>query len=399
MVEIDPGNPGDPGTKHTALGRFRHEAVAVRARAGEPLIVYSGCDRRGGHLYRFVGRGVVRDPADRGNSAFLADGRLEAARFEPDGTGRWIPLEPSTRLDPFLPSRFKAAGLQAPVLLPNPDRNQAGGVPFDDDVAIGAYVERFATLADLYPGSGLAQQGAILIDAHLAANAVGATPAARPEDTDLDPLTGDLLIAYTSGSPDREGGADPAVFGGPAGEPAWPHGFVMRLSDNLADGRFQWLMAATGGEPWAGGLGFTNPDNLALDRLGNLWMVTDRHGASSATDVFGNNSCWVLPRHGPGAGEAFCFATGPMEAELCGLALDAEERSLFLAVQHPGEIHGTRGARMEEFQAFTLRDRSGARFAQLRRVPKGSNWPAQAPGRPPRPGVVVFRRRNGGTLL
>jgi secreted PhoX family phosphatase len=399
MVEIDPGNPGDPGTKHTALGRFRHEAVAVRARAGEPLIVYSGCDRRGGHLYRFVGRGVVRDPADRGNSAFLADGRLEAARFEPDGTGRWIPLEPSTRLDPFLPSRFKAAGLQAPVLLPNPDRNQAGGVPFDDDVAIGAYVERFATLADLYPGSGLAQQGAILIDAHLAANAVGATPAARPEDTDLDPLTGDLLIAYTSGSPDREGGADPAVFGGPAGEPAWPHGFVMRLSDNLADGRFQWRMAATGGEPWAGGLGFTNPDNLALDRLGNLWMVTDRHGASSATDVFGNNSCWVLPRHGPGAGEAFCFATGPMEAELCGLALDAEERSLFLSVQHPGEIHGTRGAGMEEFQAFTLRDRSGARFEQLRRVPKGSNWPAQAPGRPPRPGVVVIRRRNGGTLL
>lgn len=63
MVEIDPADPGDPGTKHTSLGRFRHEAVAVRAEAGAPLVVYSGCDRRGGHLYRFVSSAVVRDPS------------------------------------------------------------------------------------------------------------------------------------------------------------------------------------------------------------------------------------------------------------------------------------------------------------------------------------------------
>ncbi|MEB3319877.1 MAG: alkaline phosphatase PhoX, partial [Cyanobium sp.] len=52
MVEIDPRRPERPLVKHTALGRFRHEAVAVRARTGEPLVVYSGCDRHGGHLYR-----------------------------------------------------------------------------------------------------------------------------------------------------------------------------------------------------------------------------------------------------------------------------------------------------------------------------------------------------------
>ena len=401
MVEIDPADPSDFGTKHTALGRFRHEAVAVRAVAGQPLVAYSGCDRRGGHLYRFVSTAVVNDPRDKRNSALFSQGRLEVARFSADGTGTWIPLLPSTPLDPFLPSGFAAVGVRVPVMLPNPDRLQAGGRPFSSDAEVMDYARRYTTLAALYPGSGEEQQGAILIDAHLAANAVGGTPTARPEDTDLDPTTGDLLIAFTSGSPDGEGAADPALFKGPRGEPSWPHGFVMRLSESgpRADGRFRWRMVATGGEPWAGGLGFTNPDNLALDRAGNLWMVTDRSSGSSATDLFGNNSCWVLPRQGAAAGEALCFATGPMECELCGLALDPEERTLFLAVQHPGEANGTHRVGKEEFQAFTLRDRTGARFSQLRQVPLGSNWPSGAPGRPPRPGVVMIRRLDGSALL
>lgn len=107
-------------------------------------------------------------------------------------------------------------------MLPNPDRLQAGGVTFTGDAEVQAYAQRFPTLAALYPGAGEEQLGAILIDAHLAANAVGATPTARPEDTDLDPVTGDLLIAFTSGSPDAEGGADPAMFQGPRGSRAGP---------------------------------------------------------------------------------------------------------------------------------------------------------------------------------
>jgi secreted PhoX family phosphatase len=50
IVEIDPANPDDYGTKHTWLGRYRHEAVGIRVEAGKPLAFYSGCDRRGGHL-------------------------------------------------------------------------------------------------------------------------------------------------------------------------------------------------------------------------------------------------------------------------------------------------------------------------------------------------------------
>jgi secreted PhoX family phosphatase len=57
MVEVDPANPDDYGTKHTWLGRFRHEAVAFLAQTVQPLAVYSGCDRRGGHVYKFVSGG------------------------------------------------------------------------------------------------------------------------------------------------------------------------------------------------------------------------------------------------------------------------------------------------------------------------------------------------------
>jgi secreted PhoX family phosphatase len=95
MVEIDPGQPERPLVKHTALGRFRHEAVAVRARAGEPLVVYSGCDRHGGHLYRFVSEALVRDPADPANSRLLERGQLDpAAAGHPGRSPAPGPLRP-----------------------------------------------------------------------------------------------------------------------------------------------------------------------------------------------------------------------------------------------------------------------------------------------------------------
>ena len=234
MVEVDPRRPERTAVKHTALGRFRHEAVAVRARAGEPLVVYSGCDRHGGHLYRFISAANVRDPRDPANSRLLERGRLEVAQFQPDGQGRWIPLGPATPTDPLPPSHFARFDLQAVVPLPHSDRSQAGAELLRSDADLQAYCQRFRTLADLYPGGGDEQLGAILIDAHLAANAAGATPTARPEDTELDPRTGDLLITFTAGGSDGEGQADPAIFRGPAGESTWPYGWLMRLEDGAA---------------------------------------------------------------------------------------------------------------------------------------------------------------------
>jgi hypothetical protein len=81
MVEVDPANPNDYGTKHSWLGRFRHEAVAFLARAGKPLAVYSGCDRRGGHLYKFVSQDNVLNVKDKTNySKSPSPHRLELAR-------------------------------------------------------------------------------------------------------------------------------------------------------------------------------------------------------------------------------------------------------------------------------------------------------------------------------
>ncbi len=403
MVELDPRRPDRPAVKHSWLGRCRHEAVAVRAVPKQPLIVYSGCDRLGGHVYRFVSDQAIVDPRDPANSALFEAGRLEVARFNADGSGHWIPLTPQTPIAPVPPSHFSRFGVEQATLVPHSDRGRAGAEALASDGEVNAYRQRYRTLADLYPGGGATQMGAILIDAHLAANAVGATPAARPEDTDLDPSTGDLLIAFTAGGGNEDGRADPAIFHGPRGQATWPYGWVMRLQDAPASpqpgGTFRWRMVATGGAPWQGGLGFANPDNLAIDRAGHVWMVTDRSTKAADLDLFGPNSCWVLPQGQGAAGEAFCFALGPAECELTGPCFDDDDSTLFLSVQHPGEDHGCRRDGAREAQAHQLRDRAGQPFEQLRWVPLGSNWPSGVPGRAPRPGVVAIRRSGGGPLL
>ena len=111
--------------------------------------------------------------------------------FHPDGSGRWVALTAGTPVNP----------LAAPVKVPHSDRNRAGAESLDSPAAIAAYRQRYATLGDLYTGEGEAQLGALLIDAHLAANAAGITATARPEDTVLDPASGDLLVSFTSGMP------------------------------------------------------------------------------------------------------------------------------------------------------------------------------------------------------
>jgi secreted PhoX family phosphatase len=103
-------------------------------------------------------------------------------------------------------------------------------------------------------------------------------------------------------------------------------------------GTFRWRMAATGGTPWQGGIGFANPDNLAVHRSGNIWIGTDRAAVNGSADMFGNNACWIIPSAGAAVGEPLLFATGPMECELTGPCFDTSESTLFLLVQPPGKI-------------------------------------------------------------
>ncbi|MGK7910968.1 MAG: PhoX family phosphatase [Synechococcus sp.] len=417
MVEVDPANPDDFGTKHTWLGRFRHEAVAIRAEAGAPLAVYSGCDRRSGHVYKFVSTDSVSDPTDKGNSALMSDGMLYAAKFYADGTGEWIALNPDTPVNPVRPSEVFGDDNEPLVVLPQ--RPEGGVFKATSDAEIDAFSDRFSTLADLYEGSVDEKQGAILIDAHYAANAAGATTTARPEDTDLAP-DGSLFIAFTSGSPGSDGGPNKTIFSVEGA--AYEHGWIFKLmeDDNApAAMTFTWEQAAVGGEPAEGGLGFSNPDNLEFDGNGNLWMVTDMSSSrqntavpagrvddegdplsqSSLRGLFGNNSIWFIPTSGENAGQAYLFAYGPMDCEMTGPFVTADNRTLFLAAQHPGEVNGTRQDMASEVREYEMRTTGGTPFMQKREVPIGSNWPAKIANAAPRPAVVAVRRTDNQPLV
>lgn len=413
IVEIDPANPEDYGTKHTWLGRYRHEAVGIRAEAGKPLVFYSGCDRRGGHLYKFVSDGMVSDPKDKANSKLLESGMLYTAKFNPDGTGVWIPLKASTQINP------DQLSVLAGKMLTLPKRPDGGSFKATKDEEISAFKAKFKVLGDLYTGNDVEKQGAILIDAHYAANAVGATCTARPEDTEIAP-DGSLMIAFTSGSISAsDGSPDLRIFKGKDGK-SHEHGWIMRLAEdgNAPDAmNFRWRILATGGEPADGGQGFTNPDNLAIDRSGNVWMVTDissdkyNKAIPSRTDkegkpvsqsnlraLYGNSSIWFIPTSGANAGQAYLFGFGPTECETTGPFFSRDQKTLFLSVQHPGEVKGTRKDMSFETRKLVMRTTSGEEFIQTRKVPIGSNWPSLKPNEAPKPAVVAIRKLNNQSL-
>ena len=258
-----------------------------------------------------------------------------------------------------------------------------------------------------------------MIDAHYAANAVGATCTARPEDTEVA-TDGTLFIAFTSGSASAsDGSPDLRIFKGKDGK-AYEYGWIMRLNEesNKPEAmNFKWSMIATGGEPAEGGLGFTNPDNLVIDRGGHLWMVTDTSSdkynravpsrqdkdgkpvsQSNLRGLYGNSSIWFVPTSGADTGKAFLFGFGPMESETTGPFFSSDQQTLFLAVQHPGEINGTRNNMAFESRKFAMRTTNGKEFTQTRKVPIGSNWPTLKPNDPPKPAVVAIRKIDNSSI-
>jgi secreted PhoX family phosphatase len=335
VVEVDPFDPRSTPIKHTALGRFRHENVALRVEAGQPAVAYMGDDRLGGHVWKFVSDELYR-PGDRESCRrLLSSGRLYAARFRGDGKGEWRLLDVSTPLDP--------------------NRDVKDLKPF---------VPRHARkLGDCY-----ASQAAVLLDAYQAANAIGASPSGRPEDLELHPTDGSLFIAFTA-APGRSG--------------PWQntYGEVWRLEEEEPaprSRRFRWSRFATGGPPDPGRAGrvFAQPDNLLFDPRGHLWFTTDI--ASDAINVrddykvFKNSGLFFAAASGPGKGSILQFASMPCETEGTGPAWSPDQQALFLSLQHPGERWGTR--------------------TETAQAPCGSNWPHKVLGAPPQPAVVAIRR-------
>ena len=335
VVEFDPLDPAWTPIKHTLLGRFRHENVAIRVAGGGQVVAYMGDDRTDGHVYKFVSanRYVPGSTANRG--ALLSTGRLFAAVFNADGTGEWRELTGATPLRP----------------------NPGSSIP---TIPAGA-----TTLGQVY-----SDFGAIVTDAFRASNLIGATPSGRPEDVEVHPLDNSVYIAFTANA---TLGAN--LFSNLYGE-------IWRLVDE-GDGtglRFTWMRWKVGGpnDPLQAGRVFAAPDNLSFDKAGNMWLVTDissvrLNGGDDRYTAFENNAMFFIPTSGPNAGRAFQFASGPCESEMTGPSWTPDEHTMFLAVQHPGEANGVRTGSLN--------------------APSGSNWPGGRLNAPPRPGVVSIRPR------
>ncbi|WP_258105051.1 PhoX family phosphatase [Marinoscillum sp. MHG1-6] len=162
----------------------------------------------------------------------------------------------------------------------------------------------------------------MLIRCRDAAIAIGGSQLDRPEDIEIDPLTGDVIISLTDNvKKDNHFGS------------------IVKLSEtdtNYESLTFSYDTLLTGGEE----TGFACPDNLIFDKVGNLWFTSDIKGANLGKGMFesfGNNGLYVLIRNGEQAGKIIQVASAPKEAELTGPCFSDDWETLFLSVQHPGE--------------------------------------------------------------
>ncbi len=300
VLELDPYEPGSTPVKRTALGRFAHECATTVVNPDGRLTVYSGDDKAFEYLYRFVSEGRVDVRERAGNRELLDAGTLYAARFEADGTMRWLPLV-------------------------------------------------FGT-GRLRPEHGLRSQADVLIETRRAADLAGATPMDRPEDVETNPSSGRTYVMCTNNAGRTAEQVDPA---NPRARNR--HGHIIELIPPAVDGRadhaapeYRWEVFLLGGNPAT--LGdramylaevsehgwLSAPDNCAFDAKGRIWITTDGQASLGVSE-----SLYAADTEGPGRGLTRCFLNAPRGAEVCGPCFTPDHRTLFLAIQHPGRERGS----------------------------------------------------------
>jgi secreted PhoX family phosphatase len=355
-VEIDPHDPQSVPRKRTALGRMQHEgANTIVARSGQ-VVAYMGDDDKFEYIYKFVTRDRFDAKNPAANRDLLDHGTLYTARFDADGTGEWLPLVQDAK-------------------------------------------------GPLNPAAGFANQGDVVIKARAAADILGATPMDRPEDIEPSPVSGRVYIACTKSQERGMPGVDDSWSGrkvDTATNAANPRpdnrsGHIIEIREARDDAtatRFEWNVFLLAGNPTEGRFivdardlaaavgprdtyyaGYAErtgvsevhcPDNLGIDPSGRLWIVTDTDSRSHP-----NNGCFVVPTSGPERGLLRQLASGPTGCEVCGCEFTPDGRTLFLAIQHPGE---------------------GGSLAQPR-----SHWP-DGDGLPARASLLAVEREDGGTI-
>ena len=293
LVEIDPYDPTLTPRKHTAMGRFKHEAATVTLSDDERVVVYSGDDQRFDYVYKFISNDRYNAFSRWANLDLLSTATLFAAKFNDDGSGEWMPLVAGS---PQL-ATWTTAGV--------------------------------ATFT------------------RLAADAVGATPMDRPEDIEVNPVNHRVYIALTN---NNNRAAEDVDSVNPRGPNA--HGHILELTENGGDAasrRFTWDIFILCGDPadaeqetYFAGFdksqldSISAPDNFAFDQNGNLWIATD--GQPSKLNQA--DSIYLVPTAGPERGRIRRFMTGVPRGELAGPEFTPDYETLFVSVQHPGEGDG-----------------------------------------------------------
>ncbi len=331
IVEYDPYDPDSVPIKRTALGRFKHEGATPVVHPDGRVVVYMGDDQKFQYLYRFVSDKRY-DAANRAANRDLLDaGTLYVARFEPNGRVHWLPLV-------------------------------------------------FGT-GPLCPRNGFHDTGDVLIETRRAATLLGATPLDRPEDVEVDPNTGRVYVVLTNNidrTPSQCDPCNPRAFnaGGQILElepPRWQHAEPdpAAVPGDHATLRARWSLFMLGGEPSKGRP--NNPDNAAFDPQGRFWIATDQGGLQALRGEA--DGLWACDTQGPARGTAKLFYACPRGAELCGPSFTPDGRTLFVAVQHPGQ------GRTKDGKPATAKNPS-------------TRWPDFDPGLPPRSSVVAITRRD-----
>ncbi len=304
VVEIDPQGVFPP-TKRTALGRFDHENTDYLLDTDNSLAIYMGDDSTPGCVYKFVPSGKY-DPANRAaNRNLLDSGKLYAAKFNADGTGRWLELTQGRN------------GLVASAQDPgNYTQSATPPAPVRLD---------FLTQAD------------VLLNTKAAARVAGATLMDRPEWVSVGPDRRIYMTFTNNGSRVVTEAANPRANN--------PHGHIIRWSedgDSATATSFRWEMFVLAGDPRLAaanlhgdiqGDTFSSPDGIGVDPQGRLWVQTDASTSASTTNTFGNNAMYYVD---PQTKESRRFLVGPDGCEITGLTWTPDLTTFFVNIQHPG---------------------------------------------------------------
>ena len=339
VVEIDPMDAASTPIKRTALGRAAHEGAWIGVTKDQRAVVYSGEDSRFEYIYKFVSRDAIA-PASKGltqaqaNRGLLDHGTLYVARFDADGSGRWLPLVHG----------------QGPLTAAN----------------------------------GFADQGEVLIKTRQASDLLGATRMDRPEWIAIDQNAREVYCTLTNNS-DRGAAGKPGVD---AANPRANNvmGQIIRWKEDadFSGTTMHWDHLMLAGDPAnarpeargnINGDIFACPDGLYVDARGVLWIETDMHASQMYKGELariGNNQMLACDR---ATGEVRRFLTGPTNCEITGATQTPDGTTMFINIQHPGE---------------NASDRSDPADPM-----KFSKWPS---GVRPRSATVAIRRIDGGVI-